>query len=174
MLLFTNATIDVAQLPRAEEAPLQPLNPKYLQLLRVEWLLWTAVLILGTAALLFFAPSFQKAPTVWLLPAGIIVFVAYYYFMLHKTFPYKAYAVREHDVLYQKGWLVRSLKACPFNRIQNCTVQNGPLERKWGLASITLYTAGSNDLRIPGLTQTEANDLRQFILSRSNPHATHN
>ena len=81
--------------------------------------------------------------------------------------------VREHDVVYQKGWLLRTLKVCPFNRIQNCTVQTGPLERRWGLASLTLYTAGTGgaDLRIPGLTHEEATTLQQAILTRINAHA---
>ena len=110
-----------------------------------------------------------------LLPAGVVLFLTFYYFLQEKTFPYRAYAVREQDVLYQKGWIIRSLKVCPFNRIQNCSVQSGPLERRFGLASLTLFTAGSSgaDLRIHGLTQTEADNLRQFILSRIHPHAAH-
>ncbi len=81
-----------------------------------------------------------------------------------------AFAVRDHDVIFQKGWLIRSIKICPFNRIQNCSIQSGPLERKWGLASLTLYTAGSTgaDMRIPGLKQDEAERLRQYILSKIN------
>ncbi|MEJ7911605.1 MAG: PH domain-containing protein [Chitinophagaceae bacterium] len=81
-----------------------------------------------------------------------------------------AYALREHDVIYQKGWLVKSTKVCPFNRVQNCSIQSGPLERRWGLASLVLYTAGSEgaDMRIPGLLQNDAESLRQFILSKIN------
>jgi membrane protein YdbS with pleckstrin-like domain len=174
MLLFTNPEIDVSQLPRAEDVLLQPLHPKYLKLLRIEWLITAVVLVTATVLLMVFVPKFQRLPTVWLLPSGVALFLLFYLLVLEKAFPHRAYAVRTHDVVYRKGWLVRSLKVCPFNRIQNCTVQNGPLERKFGLATLTLFTAGSNgaDMRIPGLQQTEADDLRQFILSRINTHAT--
>ena len=175
MLPFSNTEIDISNLPRAEEVPLQPLHPKYLKLLRIEWVITAVVLIVAATLLLVLVPRFQQLPMVALLPAGVVLFLCFYYFLQEKTFPYRAYAVREQDVLYQKGWIIRSLKVCPFNRIQNCSVQSGPLERRFGLASLTLFTAGSSgaDLRIHGLTQTEADNLRQFILSRIHPHAAH-
>ena len=69
--------------------------------------------------------------------------------------------------MHQRGWLIRRLKICPFNRIQNCSLQSGPLERKYGLASLIIYTAGTTgaDMRISGLLQEEADKLRHFILS---------
>lgn len=174
MLLFTNPEIDISQLPRAEEVPLQPLHPTYLKLLRIEWAITVVVMIAVTIVAMVFIPRFGRPPLVWLAPAAVAFFLLFYLFVQEKTFPYRAFAVRERDVVYQKGWIIRSLKVCPFNRIQNCAVQSGPLERKFGLASLTLFTAGSNgaDLRIYGLTQTEADNLRQFILSRIHPHAT--
>lgn len=175
MLLFSNTEIDVRTLPLAEAVPLQPLHPKYLKLLRIEWIITAVVLIVAATLAMVFIPTFQRLPMAALLPAGVILFLLLYYVVQEKSFPFLAYAVREQDVLYQKGWIIRSLKVCPFNRIQNCTVQSGPLERKFGLASLTLFTAGSSgaDLRIHGLTQTEADNLRQFILSRIHPHAAH-
>lgn len=176
MFLFSNTEIDVSTLPFAEAVPLQPLHPKYLKLLRIEWIITAVVLIVAATLAIVFIPKFQRLPMLALLPAGMFLFLLLYYVVQEKSFPYLAYAVREQDVLYQKGWIIRSLKVCPFNRIQNCTVQSGPLERKFGLASLTLFTAGSNgaDLRIYGLTQTEADNLRQFILSRIHPHAVLN
>ncbi len=172
MTLFTNPTIDTALLPRAEEVPLQPISAKYRTLLRTEWLITAIALTAGTAALLFFSPSLHGRPIMYLLPAGVALFLLFYFLLQEKTFAYRAYAVREHDVLYQRGWLVRRLKVCPFNRIQNCTVQQGPLERRWRLATLTLFTAGAGgaDMRIPGLTHTQATELQQFILSRIHPH----
>lgn len=174
MTLFTNATINTADLPRAEEVLLQSISKKYLKLLRVEWLLTTVILMVGTAALLIFSNKLHGRPIMYLLPAGVVLFSIFYFLFQEKTFPYRAYAVRERDVLYQKGWLIRRLKVCPFNRIQNCTVQQGPLERKWGLATLTLFTAGSNgaDMRIAGLDHTEALRLQQAILTRINAHAS--
>lgn len=173
MLPFTNIPVDVEQLPQAETVPLQPIHRLYLKLLRLEWLI-TAVIVIGaTAALLFFWDRLRQGWGMWALPVAVYIFLSLYYWLQERSFPFRAYAVRERDVVYQKGWLIRTLKVCPYNRIQNCTVQNGPLERKFGLATLTLFTAGSNgaDMRIPGLTQAEATNLQQFILTRIHPHA---
>lgn len=170
---FSNIPINIAELPRAEEVPLQPLHPAYLTVLRIEWLITAAILIGGLTALFIFSDKLWQGSGRYTLPSAVFLFLSVYYFLQEKGFPYHAYAVREKDVLYQKGWLVRSLKACPYNRIQNCTVQSGPLERRWGLATLKLFTAGSSgaDMRISGLTQEEADNLRQAILTRIQPHA---
>jgi membrane protein YdbS with pleckstrin-like domain len=167
---FINTELDLHSLPLVEEVQLNPVHPSYLKLLRIEWLITSAFLCSTVAVLIFFIPEIRY--TIWafilLIVALLIIFP--YYFLLQKSFPYMAFAVRDHDVIYQRGWLIRSVKICPFNRIQNCNIQSGPLERKWGLASLTLYTAGTagGDMRIPGLMQDEAERLRQYILSKIN------
>jgi len=167
---FINTELNLKSLPAAEKVELNPVHPLYLKLLRLEWLITSVFLCTAVALLIFFIPEIRY--TIWsfiLLLAALLIILPYY-FLLQKSFPYMAFAIRDHDVIYQKGWLIRSIKICPFNRIQNCSIQSGPLERKWGLASLTLYTAGSTgaDMRIPGLKQDEADRLRQYILSKIN------
>ena len=169
-MLFINAEIDLASLPAVESVQLQPISRKYLQLLRIEWLITAIVLAVIATLLILFLP-YWKENFHWAWLAGsYLLLMGLYYFLLEKAFPYKAFAVREHDVIFQKGWIVRKTKICPYNRIQNCSLQSGPLERKYGLASLLLYTAGSEgaDMRIPGLVKEEAEQLRHFILSRIN------
>jgi membrane protein YdbS with pleckstrin-like domain len=98
--------------------------------------------------------------------ALLLIFVHWFY--LYKSFPLAGYALREKDVVYKRGWVIQSLRICPFNRIQNCTVQSGPIERRYGLASVIVYTAGSAgaDMKIHGLKSEEADRLRQFILQQ--------
>ena len=105
----------------------------------------------------------------WLaVVASMVLLCSFYYLAIQKSFPFLAYAVREKDVIHQKGWIIRRIKTCPFNRIQNCSVQSGPLERRYGLASLVVYTAGADgaDIRISGLLHEEAEQLRHFILSK--------
>ncbi len=75
-----------------------------------------------------------------------------------KIILHKAYAIREKDVIYRSGWIIQSTHTCPFNRIQHSAVTIGPFEKRFGLASLVLYTAGSNeaDLRIRGLQEATA------------------
>ena len=164
---FINSSIDVKNLPAIEKASLHAVHSSYKKILQVEWLIATIVLSLIAAAVILINPSFRHSYG-WLIILSLLVLVcSSYYFAIQKSFPFLAYAVRERDVVHQKGWLVRRVKTCPFNRIQNCSVQSGPLERRYGLASLIVYTAGTNgaDMRISGLVQEEADRLRYFILS---------
>ena len=167
---FINTELDLTSLPVAEEVQLNPVHPSYLKLLRIEWLITSIFLCIVVVSLIFFIPEIRYSFWSFIFILSALFIVLSYYFLQQKSFPYMAFAVRDHDVIYQKGWLIRSIRICPFNRIQNCSIQSGPLERKWGLASLTLYTAGSTgaDMRIPGLMQDEADRLRQFILSKIN------
>lgn len=76
-----------------------------------------------------------------------------------------AYAVREKDILFRSGWIVRKIRTCPFNRIQHSSISSGPLERRYGLSTLILYTAGTDDsdVRIAGLPGTEAVTLKEWI-----------
>ncbi len=167
---FINTEVELSHLPVAEEVILQPINKTYLELLRIEWLISSLFISVVVLALIIFIPELRLSGWWLLLAGGGVAAILSYFLLQEKSFPYQAFAVREHDVIYRKGWFVQSTKICPFNRVQNCSIQSGVLERKWGLASLILYTAGSEgaDMRIPGLLQTEAEQLRQFILSKIN------
>lgn len=165
---FTNAAIDQESLPRIEDVPLTPVQRSYLTVLRIEWLLTSIILLLIATILVYFIPALQQLLGFSIITASALIIVAFYRFMLEKNFPFHAYAIREKDVISQRGWIMRTVKISPNNRIQNCSVQSGPLERKYGLASLIIYTAGSDqaDMRIPGLMQEEAERLRHYILQK--------
>ena len=167
-MLFINSAINLSELPVAEDVSLKPVERKYLSLLRIEWAITAIVIFTIVAAILYFA----KPVSPWniIIPVLAVMLVAYYYIYQERAFNFLAYAVRDKDIISQKGWIIRSIKICPFNRVQNCTLNTGPLERKYGLASLSLYTAGSSgaDMRINGLSLEEAETLRQFILNKIN------
>ena len=165
---WINAPVDVKTLPAVEAVELQGVQGAYKKVLRLSWMITSLVLIAITAALLYFIPALWESWGWIALCSAFALISAVQRFFLEKSFPYLAYAVREHDVLLQRGWITRRLRACPFRRIQNCSVQSGPLERVYGLSTLIIYTAGSDgaDLHIPGLEDEEADRLRSFILSK--------
>jgi membrane protein YdbS with pleckstrin-like domain len=169
-MAFINSEVDVSLLPAAETVALQKVQKTYLKLLRIEWMITSLFLASAATLLIIFVPGLRSSWW-WIgLTLTTVLIILGYYAAQEKSFSFIAYAVREHDVIYQRGWLLRSTKVCPYNRVQNCSIQSGPLERRSGLASLVLYTAGSEgaDMRIPGLLQNEAEELRQFILSKIN------
>jgi membrane protein YdbS with pleckstrin-like domain len=167
-MIFTNTEVDITALPVAESVDLKRVHPKYLRLLRIEWAITALILAAIAGALIYFNPALRATYGWTFVAGGALVLMGIYLLLIEKRFPHMAYAVRDHDILYQSGWIVRTLKACPFNRVQNCSVRSGPLERQASLATLVLFTAGSEgaDLRIPGLEQEEAESLRQFILTK--------
>ena len=56
----------------------------------------------------------------------------------------------------------------PIARLQHLDVQQGPLDRRWGMATLSLHTAGSHDhlLRIKGLPLEQAYALRDALMPR--------
>ena len=64
-----------------------------------------------------------------------------------------------------RGLLFRSDTLVPFGRVQNIDVDQGPLERYYGLATLTLHTAGSHNasVHLPGLLNEDAAAMREVI-----------
>jgi membrane protein YdbS with pleckstrin-like domain len=162
--IFQNEQLPVGALPRAESVAYEPLAPVYL---RVDLLgLW-----LGRLAILFVFLVYTyltKGFPEWLRwgVAGFWSFllvlttvIRYYGFRI------KGYAVRQHDIMYRRGLLFRTLTVVPFTRIQHSEVQQGVIERQFGLARLAVYTAGGSqsDLLIPGLKLEQAEQIRQFL-----------
>lgn len=165
---FLNEAVLPESLPLAEAVPLIPLTPDYRKVLRLEWAITILFLLAVLVLLTVFVERLQQP--VWISIAGgaWLLLAAGWFFLMEKSLQNKAYAIRDKDVIYRSGWIIRSTHTCPFNRIQHSTVTMGPLERKFGLARLVLYTAGSNDadLSIPGLTQATAQQLKEWITKK--------
>ena len=165
---FINEQIDPRSIPDAKFINWQPIEKDYLKVLRLEWVFTSFVLLLIAIALLFFIIPFRDTIPIILLISGWLLIVLVYFFIQERSFHLRAYAIREHDILYRHGWIVQRINACPVNRIQHCSADAGPLERKFKLSSLTLFTAGTSgaDLRISGLRVEIAENIRDFIMSK--------
>lgn len=74
------------------------------------------------------------------------------------------YAENEQDLLVTSGVMFRRLVAVPYGRMQFVDVQAGPLQRAFGVATVTLHTASSETTSdIPGLPAAEATRLRNRL-----------
>lgn len=74
------------------------------------------------------------------------------------------YLEREDDLLVRRGVLVRRTSVVPYGRMQYVDVTVGPLDRRYGLATVTLHTAAAaSDASVPGLRAAEATRLRDRL-----------
>src|SRR5699024_6405649 len=128
---FSNEQIDPATLPDFRRVQLFPVARAYLP-----WALITQTafwLILAAAALVVSKLPFGPLDRFWwppLVPAGIAVLAA-----VHARLDarYRAWALREHDLIYRYGVIWRKTVIVPFARIQHVEALHGPLERYLGL-----------------------------------------
>lgn len=93
--------------------------------------------------------------------------------LIERNYASWGYVEREDDLYITHGVLFRTLVAVPYGRMQLVEVASGPLERSYGLASVSLHTASaSTDAIIPGLSPDEASRLRDRLTELGEAHAS--
>jgi membrane protein YdbS with pleckstrin-like domain len=77
------------------------------------------------------------------------------------------YGVDAQGITIHRGILWRSRIALPRIRVQHTDVAQGPLQRRYGIATLKLYTAGSRytKIELSGLTHDRALALRDALLA---------
>ncbi len=79
------------------------------------------------------------------------------------------FGVDATGIAIERGILWRSRIALPRARIQHTDVSQGPLQRRFGVGTLKLYTAGSRytKIELPGLAHAEAIALRDALLAEN-------
>jgi uncharacterized protein len=129
---------------------------------------WHAALTSLLVALPLFVVSL-RAPAIWLLLPLAYIVVAIYCIWVLPPAHYEAleFAVDEHGITIQRGIFWRSRIALPRIRVQHSDVSQGPLQRRFGVATLKLYTAGSRytKIELPGLAHDDALALRDALIA---------
>lgn len=166
--LFENAKIEIHDLPVVDEVSHQPLESSFLTVLMIGRIIVFVILIGAYITLdLFDKIPFENFIGYYIL-MGIVVLAIISFITGYLGFRKKAYALRQKDILYKTGLIIRNHIAIPFNRIQHCEVQQGAIDRMFNLAKLKIYTAGgsSSDLSIPGLQKHTADRLKEYVLQK--------
>jgi uncharacterized protein len=171
---FSNDQISISTLPQLAEVQFVKLheNHKYVGLLSV--LVYYMLVLMGSLLVALFWEKLGGY-TLYLILAITLYFIFQAYAAI-KSYHYEGYALREHDLLYREGWIWKSTIAVPYKRMQHIEVHQGPIDRLFDMASISLYTAGGSDadMSIEGLTPSEANSLKEHIMRCMNKEKTLN
>jgi uncharacterized protein len=102
----------------------------------------------------------------WIIAIAIVVFAAFCYFFIY-LFPLLKwkrwrYEVREQEIELQEGIFIIKRTLIPMIRVQHVDTRQGPILRKYGLATVTVSTAATVH-EIPALEIDEAEELRISI-----------
>jgi membrane protein YdbS with pleckstrin-like domain len=103
------------------------------------------------------------------LPAFFLILGLFIGSLVVRKAKVKGIALRQKDIAYRSGLYWRNIVVLAFNRIQHVEVSSGPLQRKFGLATLKFFTAGGSsvDLKVDGLERDRAERIRAFVLSKS-------
>lgn len=99
--------------------------------------------------------------------SGVLVVIALWLlWLIPRQVRAIAYATTDTDLLVRRGILFRRLDVVPYGRIQFVDVQEGPVSRFLGIATLTLNTASaSTDASLPGVPADRAAQLRDLLVT---------
>ena len=167
---FSNGNISSEQLPTIENVVFEPLERNYLKVSRIAFMISGTIVLIVGIAMFYFIKKIQ-VPLAIYTSAGVFILLSIIGWLSNNiSFKHSGYALRERDILFRRGWLIRKMRAVPLKRIQHVSVQSGPIERKFGLSSISIYTAGSEeaDFTINGITEQRAQQIKEWISTQLN------
>lgn len=146
-----------------DDQELTRLHPNYTSALRVQAVLTSLPFIVGAFVLegqAFLPPAVIMTPVLLIALAFIIRLPA-------RRFHARGYAMSRDRLRVVRGILFRHDTVVPFGRVQHIDVNQGPLERFFGIATLTLHTAGTHNasVTLPGLEEQLARDMREEIRS---------
>ena len=76
------------------------------------------------------------------------------------------YQLREDDLLLRRGIMWLRVVAVPYGRMQLVDINRGPVARALGLSELKFVTAAASaGVTIPGLPESEADDLRDRLVA---------
>ena len=102
----------------------------------------------------------------WLIPVLAVIWIVESYFLLFFSprlrWKIWRYEVRDREIEIQHGLFVIKRVLIPMIRVQHVDSSQGPLLKKYKLATVEISTAASFH-EIPALEEAEADELRRTI-----------
>lgn len=145
--------------------PSERLDPRARTLWRVSNALGgLPLLAMGGGASWFLWRVVETPLFVWVLPTVVMLLIVLFNVFVVPGLQWRRwrYEIRADEIDLQRGifWVRRTL--VPLARIQHVDTRHGPLQRRFGLATVVFYTAaGPNS--IPELAAPVAGDVRDRI-----------
>lgn len=141
--------------------PLTPLDPAYVKVMRIGAAFF-AIVPLTAAAVLEIAQLTVFG--LFIIPA--LLLSAWWIFVVPgRRYAHWGYALGNDRLRVERGYLFYSDTVVPLGRIQHIDVDQGPIMRRYDLATLTVHTAGNHgaSVSLPGLRHEDAIAMREAI-----------
>ncbi len=152
--------------------PRYKLDPRARRMWLISELIQTAIWAAILAAAAYAAVRFLERE--WMWPTAIalgIVAPSLISAVVGPAIRYRQwrYEIREEEVDLQHGVLVKTRQLVPMSRIQHVDTRRGPLQQRFGLASVVFFTAAGS-MEIPALSLEDAHAVRNRIADLAKVH----
>ncbi|MEE8584201.1 MAG: PH domain-containing protein [Acidobacteriota bacterium] len=148
------------------------LDPRHIQLDRIVGAVTTAIVAvsLSISWLILLFVSSLSLTTLLLMLAGVGAFILFLAWFT-QVWPgiehrHCAYRVDQLGIEIRRGVFWREVITVPRSRVQHTDVSQGPLERRFGLAKLHIFTAGTqhSKVELPGLARATAREIRDHLM----------
>jgi len=148
------------------------LHENYIVLHRIMGAIFTAIMAFANlvgALIVFFSadlPGWLNAllPVAWVVLIGTMGWISWIWPPIEHR--YTSYRVGALGIELRKGVVFRRIITVPRSRIQHTDISQGPLERQFGLATLHMFTAGTehSEVNLPGLEHALALRIRDHLV----------
>lgn len=159
--------------PMLEDGLPQRLDPSYVAYDRLSgWVGVAVVFVLGVVGLGAFSiwsePTLAKLAVLaaaWI--ALLVVLVATTLFLPRKRWERARWTISRAGLEIKKGVFFRSITNVPRSRVQHTDVTQGPIQRRFGLATLVVHTAGqqNSEVQLEGVSFDVAKALRDDLMA---------
>lgn len=155
-----------------EDGQPQRLDPRSVPCERIAgWVRSLALFLLGLVGLMFYASGRDPRLLRLFLLAGLLLLLVGLSVLSTLILPRLAWSNASWRLLplvleIRRGVVFKHVISVPRARVQHTDVVRGPIERRFGLATLVVYTAGHDDseIRLEGLEHEVALALRDRLL----------
>ena len=139
----------------------QRVSPKYVIVDLLSTLV-TAVIATGVTSIAFWV---TREPLLLVIPGVVLALHVLYAVFIPRRVRALGYRLRDDDLVFRKGIMFLRVVAVPYGRMQLVDINRGPLARAFGLSELKLVTAAAaSNITIPGLTEADAESLRDRLV----------
>ncbi|MFX3674895.1 MAG: PH domain-containing protein [Paenisporosarcina sp.] len=147
-----------------QNGPVNQISPKGLKVWRLYGMMHSAILLFLAIGVCTVNWWLEGPWWIYIVSIAISIFYTYLFVYLFPKLRWLRwrYEVRDQEIELQYGLFIIKRTLVPMVRVQHVDTEQGPILRKYDLASITISTAATNHT-IPALITNEADELRRRI-----------
>jgi hypothetical protein len=151
--------------PANDDGELTKLHPNYAHALRVRTVLMAIPFLIGALILESAFVDEVGFPSGVIAGSVLVIAIALIIRVPATRYNARGYQIGADRLRVVRGLLFRSDTVVPFGRVQHIDVDQGPLDRFFGIATLTLHTAGNHNasVSLPGLGADLAAEMREDI-----------